>query len=44
MCSAVLRGLWERRYLLFANFLHPVTVVVVLPLFLGGALLGLLVG
>jgi multidrug efflux pump subunit AcrB len=44
MCSAVLRGLWERRYLLFANFLHPVTVMAALPLFLGGALLGLLVG
>jgi hydrophobe/amphiphile efflux-1 (HAE1) family protein len=30
--------------LLFANFLHPVTIMVALPLSLGGALLGLLVG
>jgi multidrug efflux pump subunit AcrB len=30
--------------LLFANFLHPVTIMAALPLSLGGALLGLLVG
>ena len=30
--------------LLFANFLNPVTIVATLLLFLGGALLGLLVG
>ena len=30
--------------LLFANFLHPVTIMATLPLSLGGALLGLLVG
>ena len=30
--------------LLFANFLHPVTIMAALPLSVGGALLGLLVG
>lgn len=30
--------------LLFANFLHPITIMAALPLSLGGALLGLLVG
>ena len=30
--------------LLFANFLNPVTIMATLPLSLGGALLGLLVG
>jgi len=30
--------------LLFTNFLHPVTIMATLPLSLGGALLGLLVG
>lgn len=30
--------------LLFSNFLHPLTIMVALPLSLGGALLGLLIG
>lgn len=42
--SAAVLFIYTVLVLLFSNFLHPLTIMVSLPLSLGGALLGLLIG
>lgn len=42
--SAAVLFIYTVLVLLFSNFLHPLTIMVALPLSLGGALLGLLIG